>query len=215
MKHNLGRFLTPEAEAESEWVAGVTRAKLVQKFSNLPFSGIVKIGEDELVDFLQANLEFRPRTEALERDESFKQMICYFLIRNEHGEFLFSQRKSKGGEARAHGSYLFGFGGHLRKEDIKGPMSEWLSREAREEVGIQEIVNISFAGILNNDSDELQGVNRVHFGLVFVVDVKREAQLLETDKFETGRFVAATDMLPYVEKMETWSRIIWDGLRDL
>lgn len=209
---NLEVYLTPEAEAEGEWVAGVTRKKLEESFPNLPFSGLMEIDEDQLVSFLQKNLEFRPRTEQLERDETFEQLITYFLIRNEAGEFYMSQRKAKGGEARAHGAKLIGFGGHLRREDIKGKMSEWLQREFEEEVKVEKLVGIKFLGLFNNDSEEMQRVNRVHFGIVFEMTVSGQVEMGEVDKFEAGRFVPLSEVLKNQDGLETWSRVIAESI---
>lgn len=212
INQNLDVYLTPEAEAEGEWVAGVTREKLEKSFPNLPFSGLLEIDEDELVTFLQGNLQYRARSEQLERDEAFEQLITYFLIRNKKGDFFMSQRKAKGGEARAHGAYLIGFGGHLRKEDTKGKMTEWLQREFEEEVRVENLKGIKFLGLFNNDSEEMQKVNRVHFGIVFEMTVDGSVELAEEEKFEKGRFVPLTEVLDNKDRLETWSRVIAESL---
>lgn len=208
MESKLDFFLTPEALAENEWIAGIPRKKLMSRFPELPFSGLLEINESELVDFLQDNLEFKPRSEELERDESFEQLITYFIIRNKEGKIFLSQRKAKGGEARAHGKNLIGFGGHLRKEDIKGKMSEWLEREFEAEVKVGSVESIKFLGLFNDDSDELHGVNRVHFGIVFEMIVSGEVEIVESDKFEDGRFVDPVDLFEVENNLETWSRVI-------
>lgn len=208
MTNNLEFYLTPEAEAENEWVAGVRREKLESNFPQLPFSGVLEIDESQLIAFLQKNLEFRPRNEALERDETFEQLITYFILKNKKGEVFLSQRKAKGGEARAHGAYLIGFGGHLRKEDIKGTMSKWLKREFEEEIKVEKLLSIKFIGLFNDDSDEMQRVNRVHFGIVFEMQIDGDAEVMEKDKFEPGRFVPISELSGYLDKMETWSRVI-------
>src|SRR3989304_7085683 len=112
--HILERVLTIEAEAENEWIAGVPRSVL---FEGKYWTGFQKVEEPEMFDLISQNLGFKPRTEELERDETFKQVIPYFLVRRE-GKYFTAVRKSKGGDARAHGKRLIGFGGHLRAEDV-------------------------------------------------------------------------------------------------
>jgi len=50
--------------------------------------------------------------ERMERDPTFKQVIPYVVLRDEERYFLM-QRTSAGGDARLHGRYSIGVGGHL------------------------------------------------------------------------------------------------------
>ncbi len=47
----------------------------------------------------------------MEEDPSYKQLISYCLLENEHGEILVYERLSGGGEARLHGQSSIGVGG--------------------------------------------------------------------------------------------------------
>jgi predicted NUDIX family phosphoesterase len=204
MSDLLNKVLTPEAVAEDEWIAGVPRKVL---FEGEYWTGFKKVDENEMFEIVSNHLEFRPRNEEVEKDESFKQIIPYFLVRKDNKYFT-SVRKTKGGDVRMHGHRLIGFGGHLRKEDIVGKMSEWLKREFEEEIEADEIVEISFVGIVNDDSDAVSGIGRVHFGLVFVVDVEGEVSIGEEEKFEKGEFLTVEELKEKSNEMESWSELV-------
>lgn len=205
-KKLLSTIITPEAKAENEWVAGVQTKTLFEKGY---WQGFKKISENKAFDLINNHLEFRCRTDELEKDIAFKQVIPYFLIKEESKYFI-SSRTNKSGDTRAHGFMLIGFGGHLRKKDIVGPMGNWLKREFEEEIEAEKIDKIEFLGILNDDSDELDGINKVHFGLVFVVDTKGVVEIREKDKFETGSFMTPKEIRKNKERLETWSKILAD-----
>lgn len=207
-KKILNQVLSPEAAAEGEWIAGVPRAAL---FGGKFWTGFESADEQAMFDLVSKNLEFKPRTEEVEHDEMFKQIIPYFLIEKD-GKYFTSVRKSTGGDARAHGKRLIGFGGHLRAEDIKDrPIHEWLQREFEEEIVADEIKDISFIGIVNDDSDPT-GISQVHFGLVFVIKVEGDVSIRESDKFEDGDFKSVTELTELIPEMESWSKLVTSGL---
>ncbi len=204
----LDKVLTPEAEAENEWIAGVPRASL---FEGKYWTGFKRMSEEEAYALISQYLSFRPRNEETEKDESFKQIIPYFLVR-ENGSYFTSVRKTKGGDARLHGRMLIGFGGHLRKEDIKGEMHEWLQREFEEEIDAEKIIGIHFHGILNDDSDAGNGIGKVHFGLVFIIDVEGNVHMKEEEKFEEGEFMNTLQLQEKIAEMEPWSALVVSSL---
>lgn len=202
----LNTVITPEAKAQNEWVAGIQTKEL---FINGYWQGFNKISEKEAFDLVTNHLEFRCRTDKLEKDASFKQVIPYFLIK-EGSKYFISSRTNKSGDTRAHGFKLIGFGGHLRKKDIVGSMKNWLKREFKEEIEADKIEKIEFLGLLNDDSEDLGGINKVHVGLVFVVNTKGSVKIKEKDKLETGVFMTPSEIRKNKEKLETWSKILAD-----
>jgi len=207
MKDSLNRVLSVEAVAEKEWVAGVPRKAL---FGGLYWKGFKGISEEEMYELMSQNLQFRPRTEDLEQDETFKQITEYFLVRRDNN-FFSSVRKSSGGDTRLYGARLIGFGGHIRKGDIVGPMKDWLKREFKEEIVAERIDDISYLGVVNDDFDP-RGVSQVHFGLVFVVDVSGNVSINEKPKFEGGEFFSAEELGARLDEMESYSQIIVGNL---
>lgn len=76
----------------------------------------------------------------MEEDPSYKQLISYCLLENEHGEILVYERLSGGGEARLHGQSSIGVGGHMNDvpgaESINEVLRVNAQRELEEEVGL-------------------------------------------------------------------------------
>lgn len=204
----LNNVLTIEAKAEKEWIAGISRQFL---YKGKYWTGFKDEKENKIFELINEHLEFRPRNDEIENDETFKQIIPYFLIKNKD-KYFSSRRKSSGGDNRAHGKVLIGFGGHLRKEDIKGPMKDWLKREFEEEIQANEIQNISFAGIVNDDSDATNGIGKVHFGLVFIVKTEEKVEMKEKEKFEEGSFKNVDELKKLQPDMESWSQLITQTL---
>ena len=193
-----------EAASEGEWIAGVPRSIL---FDNKYWTGFEQADEKEMFELISQHLDFKPRTEKLEKNEKFKQVIPYFLVKKGRRYFT-SVRKTKGGDSRVHGFRLIGFGGHLRQEDIEGKMTTWLKREFKEEINAEKILAISFKGIVNDDSNAVGGIGKVHFGLVFVVEVGGRVAIKENDKFEQGEFMAVAKLKARAHEMESWSKLV-------
>ncbi len=122
------------------------------------------------------------------------------------GERLFlMQRTRAGGDARLHDLYSLGIGGHLNPED--GGVLEGLRREFHEEMVADWEPEPELLGLLKDD-DLLVG--QVHLGVVFTADAAgRSLAIRETDKLN-GRFVDPAEVLSVYERLETWSRFLYD-----
>ncbi len=198
-------ILVADAKGEKD-LAVVPRKHL---FGGKYWSGVKEMNEKELLRLLSKHMIFCERTEELEKDESLKQVIPYFLIKREN-EYLTARRKSTGGDARLHGGRLIGFGGHLRAEDIRGTMRDWLQREFDEEIKAKKVTEISFLGVVNHDGDEDNGVHKVHFGLIFEIQVEGGTRIREEDKFQEEEFLPTELLTLKRNEMELWSRLVLD-----
>jgi predicted NUDIX family phosphoesterase len=104
-----------------------------------------------------------------EDDPAYKQLIPYVLIRNSAGQLLCYPRH--GTEARLHGLYSCGIGGHIdaidRRETLVETVNAGMMRELGEELSNFEpsAIQLEYRGIIN-DADS--GVGQVHLGLVYV-----------------------------------------------
>ncbi len=115
----------------------------------------------------------RPLAEAT---PAWKQWIPYCVLRCRGG--VFAVRRTKGqSEARLHGAWSIGIGGHIEPVDASAATGDGaaffrgaLLRELAEELDLQHIAlpEPRFLGVLNDDSTE---VGAVHAGLVFAIDV--------------------------------------------
>lgn len=145
---------------------------------------------------------------AAEEDPAFKQIIPYFVFR-QNGQYFLMQRASTAGEVRLKNKMTLGIGGHLRVEDMRNiPVNEWGMREFHEEVAFGGGINITPLGIIN---DERNAVGKVHLGLVFLVegfggDIKVRSEL------KSGILVSLAEVQECYENLETWSQIVVDHL---
>jgi predicted NUDIX family phosphoesterase len=144
--------------------------------------------------------------EDMERDPSFKQIIPYLVLRD--GERYFLMRRTRaGGDARLHDRWSIGVGGHLNPGDAG--LAGGLRREWHEElVAAFEPTFVPFA-LLNDDTTD---VGAVHLGVVVLADADgRSVTIRETDKL-SGAFAPPDEVAAGAERLETWSRIVFDAL---
>ena len=158
---------------------------------------------DDFLDIISVKHFFIDRPTA-EQSPQYKQIIPYVVIRHGDSYFLL-QRTSKQTEARLHHKLSLGIGGHVNPD--APTLLGGLQKELEEEVSVEGDYDISFVGILNDDTTD---VGRVHLGAVYVLDaVRPDVTIRETDKM-TGSWVRTSELAPLRERMETWSQIVYD-----
>ena len=181
----------------------------------LPEAGFVPTTEPELFEILgRLEPHWLPRPQA-ETDASFKQWIPYALVQNPQGELAAYPRQ--GTEARLHGLWSLGIGGHINPQDNRPSLGEgaagwqhllWsgLRRELAEEFPGAAAGRTSFLGLIH---ERLSPVGRVHLGVVF---------LHQPDSFTgpAGAEIAGLRWIPLaglgtadwpLERFELWSRL--------
>jgi predicted NUDIX family phosphoesterase len=169
--------------------------------------GLRTDGVESFVAVLEGAGRFEPRR-LMEVDPTYKQVIPYLVLRD-GDRFFLMQRTTAGADARLHGRYSIGVGGHLNPGD--GDLLGGLRREWSEELVADFVPEFRLVALLNDDTTE---VGRVHLGAVYVADaVGRAVAIRETDKL-TGRFEAPADVAAVVDRMETWSRLAFEFLVD-
>lgn len=165
--------------------------------------GLVREQLDDALDvILDAHFFIdRPTAEAAPQ---YKQIIPYVLIRHDGAYFLL-QRTRKQTEARLHLKLSLGIGGHINPDTPD--LLDGLHKELEEEVHVAGDYDLTFIGILNDDSTE---VGSVHLGAVYVLDAHdANVTVRETEKM-TGRWARAAELPALREQMETWSQIVYD-----
>ncbi|TFG69354.1 MAG: NUDIX hydrolase [Thermomicrobiales bacterium] len=168
--------------------------------------GLRTVGVAETVVALEEIGQYKARDE-MERDPSFKQIIPYLVLRDGPLWFLM-QRTDAGGDARLHGRFSLGVGGHLNPGD--GGLLGGLQREWEEELVAAFVPSFHPTALLNDDTTE---VGAVHLGVIYQADAAgRPVAIRETDKL-TGRFVETAAVAAVADRLETWSRIIFDASR--
>ena len=151
---------------------------------------------------------FMPRAEA-EEDYSHKQAIPYVAVRH-GGRYLMLRRTNKQTERRLHDKMSLGLGGHINPgENSNGDIiMSALHRELEEEVHITRPAGLTFAGIIN---DESNNVSKGHLGLLFILEAASdEFQVRETDLM-SAKWADTKEMDSHYDAFETWSRVILDS----
>jgi predicted NUDIX family phosphoesterase len=116
------------------------------------------------------------------------------------------QRTPKQTEARLHHKLSLGIGGHINPDTPD--LFDGLQKELEEEVDVAGDYDLTFVGILNDDTTD---VGRVHLGAVYVLDAHDgNVTVRETEKM-SGRWVERGDLAEHRQAMETWSQIVYDA----
>lgn len=163
---------------------------------------------DEYLAATAACGRFLPRP-AVEDDPAEKQIIPYGLLTC--GDHVFVMRRSSvGGDRRLREKVSIGVGGHVNPGDQGGDslaaaVEKALFRELREELRVAAPFRVEVAGIVNDDSN---AVGRVHFGIVYRVEVESPAVEVREKESLRGGFVSSREVVQYLEAMETWSRLL-------
>ena len=167
--------------------------------------GLRTTGLDAFVPSTERDGRFEPRS-TMERDPSFKQIIPYLVLRDGSRYFLM-QRTTAGGDARLHGRYSIGVGGHLNPGD--GGLLGGLRREWFEELVADFLPDFRLVALLNDDTTE---VGAVHLGAVYLADAAgRRVAIRETDKL-SGDFAEPAAVGAVRDRLETWSALVFDFL---
>lgn len=181
----------------------------------LPKAGCLPITEQSLLATL-AEIEplWLPRP-AAETDPTHKQWIPYVLLRNSRDELAAYPRQ--GTEARLHGLWSVGIGGHINPVDHSRPdpahRTLWrnalwtgLRRELAEEFPAATEGDTRFLGLIHESRTE---VGRVHLGAVFLHEINAAPAA-------PGPELAGLQWLPCatlgqgdwpLDRFELWSRL--------
>ena len=167
--------------------------------------GLVRDDLDEALDVILDGHFFLDRPTA-EVSPQYKQIIPYVVIRHA-GSFFLLQRTQKQTEARLHHKLSLGIGGHINPDTPE--LLDGLHKELEEEVHVAGDYDLTFVGILNDDTTE---VGSVHLGAVYLLDSHdANVTVRETEKM-TGRWAAIAELANLRGQMETWSQIVYDSL---
>ena len=167
--------------------------------------GIVTEGSEEIFDVI-VDLHFFIDRPTAEVSPQYKQIIPYVVIR--HGDSIFLlQRTPKQTEARLHHKLSIGIGGHINPDTPD--LLDGLHKELEEEVNVEGDYDLSFFGVLNDDTTD---VGQVHLGVVYILDAHDgTVTVRETEKM-TGRWATIAELKNLRGDMESWSEIVFDSL---
>ncbi|HEX7154570.1 MAG TPA: DNA mismatch repair protein MutT [Thermoanaerobaculia bacterium] len=187
----------------SEQVMVVRRADLAPYIDGHDFA-LIRDAEP-ILDLINDKHLFLARDVA-ESSPEYKQIIPYVIVRHGASYFLL-QRTAKQTESRLHHKLSLGIGGHINPDTPE--LIDGLWKELDEEVFIEGDFELTFAGILNDDTTD---VGRVHLGAVFILESESgDVRVRETEKM-TGAWTPREELPAKRDAMETWSALVFDQL---
>jgi predicted NUDIX family phosphoesterase len=182
-------------------------------FNDGDFLGFKRAGDKNYLEIIKNNFEYVNRTEELERDNSFQQILPYVWIVNPVTKKVFVYKRSTtGNEGRLYNKYSGGVGGHIDKEESDDPINDSMMRELREEVVMGNYPVPKIVGYINLNHD----VHDVHFAVVSIAETQEDVKPAEDMEAGEFYFVDEVDRLfanPENE-VEGWTQISWPFVRD-
>lgn len=149
-----------------------------------------------------------------ERDEQYKQLIPYVVLR--HGNSVFSYvRGKKSSETRLVAMRSIGVGGHIEPTDQslfssdRDMYLEAARREVNEEVKLDTMHREHVVALINDDSTE---VGKVHLGIMHIWDVAEPKVAKREGLITQAGFVHIEELKKNLDELETWSQIALEVL---
>ena len=178
------------------------------------FNGVRLNPQDYLNAFLQPGVARFMDRELAEQSPRFKQIIAYAIFCH-RGRVLAYSRTAKGNETRLHDKWSLGIGGHINPVDgLADNLSTYLSgveREIREEITFSGSAQQQLYAVINDDTNE---VGSVQLGIVHRFDLESEHVSANEKALDNLGFRDLEELAgPLYEKLETWSAICVDALR--
>lgn len=185
---------------------------VAQQFAETLLKGMVTPRTDSnvfgVINTLGKHLTPKLRWEA-EEDPTFKQIIPYVILRHTATGQLYATTRL-GGDSRLRGQISLGLGGHM---DEGEGFINCLLRELNEEIGLvdSDIDSIQLYGYLNSDASE---VDRVHLGIVYVVDTHRTNLVCLEEEKLTGAWFSLSSIDAFRKNglLESWSEMVFDSI---
>lgn len=178
------------------------------------FNGVRLNPQDYLTAFLKPGVARYMDRDIAEESPQFKQIIAYAIFCCK-GKVLAYARTKKGGETRLHDKMSLGIGGHINPIDgLAENLSTYLTgveREIREEISFSGTATQQLYAVINDDTNE---VGSVHLGIVHRFELDSEEVIPLEKKLTDLRFCSLEELAgPLYERLETWSAICVDALR--
>lgn len=157
-----------------------------------------------------------------ETDETLLQLLPYIRLEAENGSSFMYTRGGGGEEARLHGNYSIGVGGHVDCAPADGQtllevLQAEAARECLEETGL--VVDPALFTIQQFICDPTNSVGRVHLGLLTTLKLSAEdcaflGSKLEAGVIENSRMASVDHLLStnVYARLENWSKLVADSM---
>ncbi len=151
-----------------------------------------------------------------EVDPSFQQIIPYTVVLH-NGKIFLYERAPPGvnTEERLASKLSIGIGGHIEPMDDEDELVlSSLRREIQEEIGYFEDLFVIHKGYINFSDTEVESV---HFGLVFVAEIKEHDFKFDNAEIVHGSFKGIEEIKsPEIYgRLENWSKVLIDNIHNI
>lgn len=189
-------------------------------FGDKEFQGFVSIGDRNFLRIILDNFEFKERTDELEHNKDFKQIIPYVWIIDPETKKVFAYRRASNeaySEVRLRNKWSGGIGGHIDKETEEkaaNPIMDAMNRELREEVSMERYPNPVIVGFVNYEGGD---VERVHFAVVAIAETIENVKKGDDEMAECGFY--SVDELEEMfsdenNQFEWYTKLSWPFVKD-
>lgn len=188
-------------------------------FQGEEFLGFMPAEEKDFSKTILSNFEYKERTDELEYNFDFQQIIPYIWIVNPTTKHVFAYRRApdtKYDEARLRDKWSGGIGGHIDKVNPlpENPIELAAMRELQEEVTIAGDIKLKLAGFINSD---IGSVEKAHFGVAFIVETENEVTKGD-DEMVHGKFYSLEEIEKVFSdpnnQVEAWTQISWPFVKE-
>ncbi len=201
-----------------EEVLVIKRTNLFGEKDETAFTGFKTPSEFKISETAMKSAHFRLRKttspnqdKPAEEDADYKQIIPYMILTHKGKIFCF-KRTPKGTETRLHNKYSVGLGGHINKIDVndkKNLIEEGMKREFEEEVKYSGKTKTKILGYINDDSGD---VEKVHFAIVYQIELENDEVTLGEEKLTDGKMCTLNEIIEKKEFLENWSKTTMSAL---
>ena len=181
------------------------------------FDGFLPMTWEGMFELFDKSNVFFGERRRLEVDETFQQLIPYVLVVDAEHNVLTYRRSKQAGEQRLHGLRALGFGGHVDLQDASKPsfhlpttLHNAVGRELKEELGISRAWTFDWRGMVCTHKTP---VDRVHLGLVAVVEVRTNAPRAVDPEISDLQWVDQDDLVDD-DSWESWSSLLITALKE-
>lgn len=179
------------------------------------FNGVRLNAQEYLAAFFGNGVAHYMDRDEAEQNPDFKQIIAYAIFCH-NGKVLAYARTAKGGETRLHEKWSLGIGGHINPIDgLADNPDTYLAgveREIREEIAFSGTATQQLYAVINDDTNE---VGSVHLGIVHRFELDSDEVRPLEKKLANLKFCTLDELSgPLYDKLETWSAICVDALKN-
>ncbi|EKP94436.1 putative phosphoesterase (MutT family) [Thermaerobacter subterraneus DSM 13965] len=217
-----------------EQIVVVPRRVLFGEREIYAFQGLLTDPDDVRVVLMNMTMDARlMRRGDAEENPAYKQPIPYVVLRQKGtGKIYVYERLSGSGETRLHNKLSIGVGGHMQKlfdsETFGSVLAGETMRELTEELLLRrpdgtEIVfghghmPVEDRGVMALINDDINGVGRVHIGLLTLLELDESIQVEVREKDQLRGFwtdVSELTKPQFYARLESWSQFAIDYLKE-